>query len=153
MINTSSIANQFAHIDIDDLNYQKKFGTQKAYGDTKLENILTTKELHRRYHSQGLSAVAFHPGNIASNFASDHDVWSYTLYHSFLNRLLTSSKKAGKLLDWFITGVPDVTWISGRYYNKYKLANKVNPQANNLNLQKWLWDKSVKLTGLNKSAN
>lgn len=35
-----------------------------------LENILFTKELHRRYHDHGINAVAFHPGNIASNFAN-----------------------------------------------------------------------------------
>ena len=152
VINTSSVANLFGHLNINNLNYKKKFSPHKAYSDTKLENILMAKELHRRYHHQGLSAVAFHPGNIASNFGNDPRLKGLgsIVRHSFLNNLLTDSQKAGKLLDWFIGGTPDVTWISGRYYNKYRLTNKINPQANNLNLQKWLWDTSLKLVGLNK---
>ena len=151
VINTSSAGNLFGHINIHDLNYKRKFSPNKAYGDTKLENILTVKELHRRYHNQGLSAVAFHPGGIASNFANDPrlNVLGRIIYHSFLSYLLTSPQKAGQLLDWFISGTPDVTWVSGRYYDKYKLTSKVNPQANDLNLQKQLWGKSLKLAGLN----
>ena len=151
VINTSSHANIYGHINISDLNNQHKFH-YRAYGTSKLEDLLMIKELHRKYHRKGLSAVAYHPGVVSTNVM---------ISNLFLNRLegnifnlfkpfLTSSKKAGKLLDWFITGTPDVTWVSGRYYDKYKLTSKVNSQAKDLDLQKQLWDKSLKLVGLNK---
>lgn len=151
VINTSSIgARFFGHIDIEDLNNKKHFKSTKAYGDAKLEDILMVKELHRRYHKQGLSAVAFHPGNIATNFANDHSLGMRLIYHTFLNHFLANSQVGGDNLRWFIKGIPNVDWISGRYYDERKLTNKVNPQTNNLNLQKWLWDTSLKLVGLNK---
>ena len=155
VINTSSVSNRSGHINIGDLNNQKKFSLSKVYGDSKLEDLLMVKELHHRYHKQGLSAVAFNPGGVASSFGDRPDLGImgrlvHILYHTFLKHLIDSPQKAGKLLDWFITGTPDITWISGLYYDKYKLTDKVNPQANNLNLQKKLWDKSLKLTGLNK---
>jgi len=63
VVQTSSIAaRMFGHIDLDDLNNDKKYSPNKAYGDSKLANILFTVELHRRFHDKGLSAAAFHPG-------------------------------------------------------------------------------------------
>ena len=69
VLNTSSLGNKlFGHVNIDDLDAERGYRPQKAYGDAKLENILFTKELHRRYHSAGISTAAFHPGSVASNF-------------------------------------------------------------------------------------
>ncbi|MFG1643428.1 hypothetical protein ACGFMK_24300 [Amycolatopsis sp. NPDC049252] len=37
----------------------------------KLGNILFSQELHQRFHLQGISAAAFHPGTVATKFVSD----------------------------------------------------------------------------------
>ena len=47
--------------DINDLEVTDRYSQRVAYGNAKLENILFTFELHRRFHEQGISAVAFHP--------------------------------------------------------------------------------------------
>ena len=44
----------------------------KAYGDLQLANILFTNGLHARYHADGISSIALHPGNVASNSTSAH---------------------------------------------------------------------------------
>ena len=76
VLNTSSVGNKmFGRVDIDDLDAERGYRASKAYGDAKLENILFTRELHRRYHSAGISAAAFHPGNVASNFGSEAQTW------------------------------------------------------------------------------
>ncbi len=151
VINTSSIGHYyFGNIDIDDLNNKQDFKSTKAYGDAKLEDILFAKELDRRYHQQGLAAVAFHPGNIRTNFANESKLRMHVIYHTFLNRLLSSPQRGGDNLRWFIEGTPGQTWKSGSYYNERKLTSKVNPQVNDLALQKKLWDKSVQLVGLDK---
>ena len=72
MIQTSSAAHRlFGQIDLDDLDNAKGWSANKAYGDGKLANVLFTRELHRRFHDQGINAVAFHPGVIRTNFAND----------------------------------------------------------------------------------
>jgi NAD(P)-dependent dehydrogenase (short-subunit alcohol dehydrogenase family) len=54
VLQTSSIAAQrYGHVDLDDLQNEKSYAPQKAYGTGKLENILFTCELHRRFHDQG----------------------------------------------------------------------------------------------------
>jgi len=63
IINTSSVGAQaFGQLDLADLDLARRYKTMKAYGDSKLANILFAKGLHARFHAQGLSAVAFSPG-------------------------------------------------------------------------------------------
>lgn len=155
VIQTSSIgAKIFGHIDLDDfLGFTTK-NPMTAYGDTKLANILFTKELHRRYHGQGLSAVAFHPGNIRSHFAHDYGIVQW-IYRTPLGALfLESTEVGGSRLAWLAEGTPGQTWLSGEYYEKNALApkRKVNPQATDPVLVRQLWERSEALLGLRPTA-
>jgi len=150
VVNTSSIANRlFGHIDLDDLNNDRKFSPNKAYGDAKLANILFTRGLHARFHAEGISTVAFHPGNVATNFASDTTSIMRFLYQTPLKRLgLISAERGGSNLTFFVDGTPDVTWRSGQYYDQQKLSTKINPQALDDALVDGLWVRSAALVGL-----
>lgn len=149
VINTSSIAHKlYGHLDLNDLNNQEQYNASKAYGDSKLADLLFTKELHRRYHNQGLKTVAFHPGVIRTNFSNGQKNWRQ-VYQSALGKLvLPSADAGGKTLRYFIEGTPDITWQSGQYYSKRRLSKKVNPQANDVVLQRQLWDKTLTLLDL-----
>ncbi|WP_241972578.1 SDR family NAD(P)-dependent oxidoreductase [Cryobacterium cryoconiti] len=150
VINTSSIGNRlFGHLDLDDLNNDKKFSANKAYGDAKLANILHARGLQARYHDQGLSAVAFHPGNVATNFASDTTSFMRFIYQTPLKRLnLISADRGGANLTWFVDGTPGTTWQPGAYYDQQKLTTKVNPQALDDALVDGLWERSAALVGI-----
>ncbi|MBB2976175.1 NAD(P)-dependent dehydrogenase (short-subunit alcohol dehydrogenase family) [Microbacterium endophyticum] len=144
VINTSSVANSlFGRIDLDNLNGERSYSATRAYGAAKLENVLFTKELHRRYESQGISTVAFHPGNIASNFTSEANSLIKLVYRWPLrNILLTSPETGGKVLSWFVEGTPGTTWISGEYYDKISHAAP-NKQAGDAELAESLWNRSA----------
>jgi len=69
VINVSSEAHQiaFAGLDFDDLMFDKDYDPWKAYGGSKLANILFTRELQRRLgDAAGVSACALHPGVVAT---------------------------------------------------------------------------------------
>ena len=68
IINTASAAHQGATLDFDDLQSAKRFGGIKAYGRSKLCNILFTCELARRLHGTGVTANCLHPGFVATRF-------------------------------------------------------------------------------------
>jgi hypothetical protein len=53
------------------LSKAAKYSLNQADSDTELANILFRKELDRRFAGQGMSAVAFHPGNVRMNFIFD----------------------------------------------------------------------------------
>ncbi|WP_396658598.1 SDR family NAD(P)-dependent oxidoreductase [Microbacterium oxydans] len=150
VINTSSIAHRlFGHLDVDDLDNTRRFSPNKAYGDAKLANVLFAKSLHTKFHADGLSAVAFHPGTVQTNFASDSSSIMRLLYRTPLRHLvLIGADKGGATLRWFIEGTPDETWFSGAYYDERQLTAKVNPQVNDAALAEALWQRSAELVGL-----
>lgn len=108
VINTSSVAHRlFGHLDVDDLDNTHRFSPNKAYGDAKLANVLFAKSLHTKFHADGLSAVAFHPGTVQTNFASDSSSIMRLLYRTPLKHLmLIGADKGGATLRWFIEGTP-----------------------------------------------
>ncbi|MFB4349652.1 SDR family NAD(P)-dependent oxidoreductase [Microbacterium sp. CR_7] len=150
VINTSSVGHRlFGDLDVDDLDNERRFSANKAYGDAKLANILFAKSLHTRFHADGLSAVAFHPGTVRTNFAADSSSLMRLVYRSFLGRLiLTGVEEGGGILRWFIEGTPDETWFSGAYYDERTLSNRVNPQVDDPALAEALWQKSAELVGI-----
>jgi NAD(P)-dependent dehydrogenase (short-subunit alcohol dehydrogenase family) len=147
VIQTSSWAARLTgRIEMDDLEHDRDFNPNRAYGTVKLENILFTKELHRRYSPQGIAAAAFHPGMVATNFAAESDSWMRHLYTNPIGRLLmTSPGKSADQLVWLAEGRAGEDWISGTYYEKRKPAKRNNPQALDDELARWLWERSEEL--------
>ncbi|WP_372968872.1 SDR family NAD(P)-dependent oxidoreductase [Microbacterium sp.] len=150
IINTSSVAHRlFGRIDIDDLDNEKDFSANRAYGDAKLANVLFTKSLHAKFHDEGLTSVAFHPGTVQTNFASDSNTVMRFVYRTPLKHLfLISSEKGGVTLSWFVEGTPDKTWVSGAYYDERVLTRRVNPRIEGAALAESLWQKSAELVGI-----
>lgn len=123
VVQTASIAANFfvgKNYDITDLNVEKEYTPQKAYGYGKLENVLFTRELDRRYSAEGISAVCFHPGVVRSNFASETTTWFLRLaYHSFLKYLTTITVDDGaKPLVSLVEGKPGTDWKRGEFYSE-----------------------------------
>jgi NAD(P)-dependent dehydrogenase (short-subunit alcohol dehydrogenase family) len=131
---------------MDDLEHDRDFNANVAYGTVKLENILFTKELHRRYHEQGISSAAFHPGVVATGFAAESHSWLRHMYTNPIGRLfMTSPEKGADQMVWLAEGRPGEDWESGTYYEKRKPARRSNPQALDDGLAEWLWERSETL--------
>ncbi|MEV4736717.1 MULTISPECIES: SDR family NAD(P)-dependent oxidoreductase [unclassified Microbacterium] len=150
VVNTSSVAHRlFGRIDVDDLDNRRRFSPNKAYGDAKLANVLFTKSLHAKFHGQGISGVAFHPGVVRSNFAAGSSSVMRVIYRTPLKRLLTiSTEKGGANLTWFIDGTPGETWQSGEYYDERVHTRRVNPMIEDAALAESLWQRSAELVGI-----
>jgi len=147
VLNTSSVGNKlFGRVDIDDLDAEHGYRASRAYGDAKLENILFTRELHRRYHGAGISTAAFHPGNVASNFGSEaQDWWIRAAYRTPIRHLaLIGPERGSDELVWLASATPGVDWVSGEYYVNHKVA-RANPRAYDPVLARELWDRSLEM--------
>ena len=144
VINTTSVAHKlFSKFDINDLEVEKNYTARVAYANTKLENILFTRELHRRYHDRGISTACFHPGNVASNFASASDDWMRLIYRTPLRRLmLISPAKGADTLVWLATTTPGKDWKSGEYYYRREITNDIIPEDINPDYARRLWEQS-----------
>jgi len=150
VVQTASVAARlFGHVDLDDLQLERGYSPDRAYGNGKLENILFTRELDRRHGADGIAAAAFHPGIVGTSFASDTTHPMRFLYHTpVINKLFTISPARGaKGLVWLSTQEPGRDWPSGEYFERNKVA-KSNPQARDADLARGLWDRSAELVGL-----
>ena len=61
---TSSYGHNNSPLDFDDLNLEKDYTTLKAYGRSKLMNLLTARELQRRHGDRNIVSSSFHPGAV-----------------------------------------------------------------------------------------
>jgi NAD(P)-dependent dehydrogenase (short-subunit alcohol dehydrogenase family) len=70
VINVASAAYLIANkgLNLDNLNSEQSYGPWESYGQSKLENILFTKELQRRAGDK-ITAVSLHPGAVRTDLA------------------------------------------------------------------------------------
>ncbi|MDO8188457.1 SDR family NAD(P)-dependent oxidoreductase [Conexibacter sp. JD483] len=149
VLQTSSVAARIAarRLDLDDLDHDRSYSPIRAYGAAKLENILFTRELHRRHHADGISAVAFHPGNVASSFGSGTTsrVMRFFTHNPLARMALITPEKGADQLVWLAAGSAGADWQPGLYYEKRKPAKRVNRQAYDAELATALWERSEQL--------
>lgn len=138
---------------IGDLNNEAGRSPVRAYGDAKLANILFTAELQRRFGSAGISAAAFHPGTVATNFAAETPSRSMRLVYGnpLVRRLITTPARAAEQLVWLATAAGGVGWEMGAYYEKGRIAKRVHPQTRSIELASELWDVSARMVGIDTS--
>jgi NAD(P)-dependent dehydrogenase (short-subunit alcohol dehydrogenase family) len=70
VVSLSSLAHTTARLDVDDLNYvQRRYDPQKVYSQTKLVNLMVSRELARRLAAMGATTIALaaHPGVASTN--------------------------------------------------------------------------------------
>ena len=144
VVNTSSVAARlFGRMDLDDLDNHRRYTPEKAYGDAKLANVLFTRELHRRLRARGLTAAAFHPGGVATNFADGSTSAMRLVYRTPLRHVfLMSPDRGARTLLWLLAR--GSRWRSGEYYEKKKVA-RTNPQADDADLARGLWERSAEM--------
>jgi NAD(P)-dependent dehydrogenase (short-subunit alcohol dehydrogenase family) len=145
VINTASVANRFGKLDFSDIELESKYSASKAYGNSKLANILFTRELHKRYAESGIVTAAFHPGVVGSNFAAGSSSWLSLAYSNFAKRFLLTSEQGADTLVWLATAIPGTDFAPGETYEKRGLL-KVNPQAFDVDVAAKLWAVSEAFT-------
>jgi NAD(P)-dependent dehydrogenase (short-subunit alcohol dehydrogenase family) len=148
VLNTSSVGNKlFGRVNLDDLDAEQGYRASRAYGDAKLENILFTRELHRRYHGAGISTAAFHPGNVSSNFGSEAQAWWIrAAYRTPIKHLaLIGPERGSDELVWLASSTPGTDWVSGEYYANHKIG-RANRRAYDAVLAHGLWERSAAMT-------
>src|SRR6202021_3102777 len=101
VVTVSSDAHRGGAIDFDDLNWEhKKYRAWRAYGQSKLANLLFTAELQRRLTEAGspVLSLAAHPGYAATNLQSHSGSRLMDFAMGTLgNRLLAQDAKSGAL--------------------------------------------------------
>jgi NAD(P)-dependent dehydrogenase (short-subunit alcohol dehydrogenase family) len=150
VITMSSGGHRFGKIDFDNLNAEKGYDRGKAYGQSKLANLLFTYELQRKFEDHHVNAIACaaHPGWTATDLA-EH--WPMV---KMLNPLIGQTMIMGALPALYAATAPGVK--GGEYFGPngwlelrgYPAKVKSSPTSYDKNLAARLWTVSEKLTGI-----
>ncbi|GAB1867306.1 Retinol dehydrogenase 11 [Camponotus japonicus] len=150
IVNVSSIAHILGDIDFDDINLEKSYPT-KSYFQSKLANILFTRELVRRLNKaniHGINVYSLHPGLIPTEITRH---WNNTLFpfigYNFLTWLLFKSVEEGAQTTIYCSVDEKTANETGLYYSDCSIANPQR-KATNDQYAKNLWDVSYKLLNL-----
>ena len=147
IINLSSAAHIFGKIDFDDLQGRRKYSSMKAYSQSKLANILFTRELVRRLGDGDVTVNALHPGIVKSGFGLQKD--KSRSGFSLFNAIGISPEK-GAETSVFLASSAEASGITGKYWAKTK-QKRTAKRALDEDVQKRLWEISEEMTGLKKS--
>jgi NAD(P)-dependent dehydrogenase (short-subunit alcohol dehydrogenase family) len=146
IVNVASEAHRRAHHDLEDLNKEKRWAGFQAYCDSKLMNILFTRELAKRLEGTGVTVNALHPGVVGSGFGQGEGTkwfkWGVKLVKPFM---ITPEK--GARTSVYLASAPEVAGQTGGYYDRCK-PKETTRQAKNMELAHQLWDISSKLVGV-----
>jgi NAD(P)-dependent dehydrogenase (short-subunit alcohol dehydrogenase family) len=143
IVQTASAAASSARIRLDDLDGRKgpSLGGFRAYGTSKLENVVFTRELARRLAGTGVSAYAFHPGFVASGFGNGGALVA-------LGQRFALSPEQGAQPLVRLAAAPDVPAPSGNYFDRLRAPGRLPKQADDEGLAKALWSASEVRAGL-----
>ena len=151
IITTSSVAHRGAYINFDNLQFERgRYNGVEAYRQSKLANILFTKELARRSTGSGITSNCFHPGGVRTNLVQSNP-WYYRLIWAIINPFLVSPKK-GADTAIYLASSDRVAEVSGEYFVN---RNPVRPSelADDYYTAARLWKISEELTENSKKSN
>lgn len=115
IINVSSFNHRFGSIDLADLHYKKRgWSSFKAYNDTKLMNVLFTRELARQLAGSGVTANAMHPGTVATGFGADEPGWLKVLFPVVHWLVRTPAQGADTIV--YLASAPELADRTGGYW-------------------------------------
>ncbi len=156
VVTVSSTGHRMGSIDFDDLNWERKpYRAWRAYGQSKLANLLFTSELQRRLAAAGspVLATAAHPGYAATNLQFHSGNRVFDLLGAVGNRVLAQDEQGGALPTLYaaVADVPPNSFAGpGGFMEQRgpaKLVGRSNA-AKDADVARRLWDVSEELTGV-----
>jgi NAD(P)-dependent dehydrogenase (short-subunit alcohol dehydrogenase family) len=144
IVNVASEAARRASIDLGDLMGSRRFSMMSAYSQSKLANILFTKELARRLPPRPISANCLHPGLVGTNIGNKGRVLS-AVWSAF--KPLFISPERGAWNSLYVAASPFIEGDSGAYFVKQRPAS-TNPLADDPAVAARLWTESQRLVDL-----
>ena len=145
VITVTSDAHSAARLDLSDPNLEHGWDSWRSYANSKLANILFTRELARRLDGTGVTANCAHPGVVRTGFGRESRPLlklGITIARPFM-----ASPERGADTIVYLASSPDVAGQTGGYYVK-RQRREPSAAARDDTAARELWELSEKMTGL-----
>lgn len=146
IINIGSDSHKFGKINFDDLNLRSSYHGLKAYGQSKLANLLFTYELHRIKREEHISVYCVQPGLVKTDIGVKHT----NPFHSLMWKLrrlggVTPDRAAETAI--YLATASDARGKSGLYWDKSQ-PKPSSSRSKNIDDATRLWRISEQLCGI-----
>jgi NAD(P)-dependent dehydrogenase (short-subunit alcohol dehydrogenase family) len=155
VVTVSSTGHRMGRIDFDDLNWERRpYKAWRAYGQSKLANLLFTAELQRRLTAAGSSvlATAAHPGYASTNLQFHSGRRVLDIVSVVGNRVLAQDEDGGALPTLYAAtaAIPGDSFAGPGGFMEQRGAPKLvgrTDAAKDAGVARRLWAVSEELTG------
>lgn len=146
IVNVSSDLHKGPQLDFDDLQMRNGYSGMKAYGKSKLANILFSNELARRLQAQGVAVNSLHPGYVNSSFGKNNGALMGGVM-ALSSKLFGISTEKGAKTSIYLASAPEAAAFSGKYFAHCREI-RPSPESQSEDAAKRLWAECEKLTGV-----
>lgn len=144
VINVSSGSHRGETINFNHFQGKHMYSGFRAYGQSKLANILFTYELARRLDGTGVTVNALHPGFVATNIGTNNG-WIVRAIRPLMD-LFAISEEEGANTNIYLATSPEVGSVTGKYFFKCE-AVRSSEASYDLAAAERLWQVSAEMTG------
>ena len=141
VVTVSSGAHNGAALRLDDLQMRERYSGLRQYANTKLMNVLMTRELARRVPPAQVTANALHPGVVGTELLFGG--WAPL---RLLKPFMRTPEKGARTTVWLASS-PDVAAVSGGYFRDERPA-RTSAASQDAETARRLWEISEQMTGL-----
>jgi retinol dehydrogenase 12 len=142
----ASDAHRRVKLDFDDLMNVRPGGFLRAYGRSKLANVLFARMLARRLVGTGVTVNALHPGVVATHLFHDAPALVRGVVAT-VGRLFMITPEEGAKTSVYLASSPEVAGLSGGYYDRCRLVQPSAQALQDADAAR-LWEISARLVGL-----
>jgi retinol dehydrogenase-13 len=147
IIYVNSEGHRFGGLDLDDLNWERRFYIGlRSYGASKTAQLLTTWEFADLLKSSGVTINAMHPGDVRTNIGNNNGPLYRWWLHHVTWHILKDPVISGEAL-YYLAAAPELAEVSGRFFH-LTIDEKPAPHALDRERGRKVWDLSMRLTGL-----
>ena len=146
IVNVASEGHKFSRMNFDDLSSEKSFKWIRVYGQSKLANILFTRELARRIEDSGVTVNSLHPGGVSTGLGANNSTRLHGVIMAIAKPFMKTPEQGARTSIYLATS-PEVAAVTGEYFVNCKRKPGSRESAD-AEVARRLWEVSERMTGL-----
>jgi NAD(P)-dependent dehydrogenase (short-subunit alcohol dehydrogenase family) len=146
IVSTASRAHRDQVLDFDDLQLARGYKIWRAYGRSKLANILFTRELARRLAGTGVTANCIHPGFVTTGLGQRPGGVFGAVVRVFF--MLAGPPEPGGDTIVHVAASPDMAGVTGQYFVPVGKPAEPSAAARDDLAARRLWEESERIAGV-----
>src|SRR4030095_4644900 len=134
IVNVASAAHRYGKLDVNSWPTGRDYSTFGAYANSKLANILFTRELAKQLAGTSVTANCLHPGGVGTNLFRGLPKFLQTVI-----KLVTIGPERGARTSIYLASSPEVEGITGKYFARRR-QQKSSETSHNKDAARRLWE-------------